>query len=114
MRQGDKGTSGGFGVDPHGNGNRSALADVQPIRFILSDVKGHIGELTINLDGIKKRIDFLQKLPAQIPPSFRICEHLIFKGGLGTWNNGISNLNIRDMRRPSYDKFRNLPAGTMS
>ncbi len=114
MRQGDKGTFGGFGVNHHGNGNRAALADVQPIRSILSALEERIGELTINLNGIKKRIDFFHKLPVQIPLSFMICEYLIFKGEPGTWNKGILNLNIYDMRRPSYDKFRNLPAGTMS
>ena len=70
MLQGDKGISGGFGVAHHGNGNRPALADVPPLRSILSDVKEHIGELTINLDGIKKQIDFyrnsLHKSPCHL------------------------------------------------
>ncbi|GJL67598.1 MAG: hypothetical protein NPIRA06_02330 [Nitrospirales bacterium] len=47
-----------------GMGTESGLAEeIRPLQSILNDVERHIGELTINLDDIRKRIDFLQNLP---------------------------------------------------
>ena len=47
-----------------GMGNERAIAaEIRPVETIINDVKKHIGELTINVESIKKRIEFLQALP---------------------------------------------------
>ncbi len=59
----------------------SALAEeIRPLQSILGDVERHIGELTINLDGIKKRIDFLHKLPATNDPVIQDLRTLDLQG----------------------------------
>lgn len=52
-----------------GMGTGLALSEeIRPLQSILSDVERHIGELTINLDDVKKRIAFLHNLPATNDP----------------------------------------------
>lgn len=96
-------------------GTGSALAEeIRPLQSILSDVERQMGELTINLDDIKKRIDFLHNLPVTNDPVIQELRALDLQGWNCTWNNGNCNLNICDLRRPCYDKFRDFPVNRMS
>jgi hypothetical protein len=92
MRQGDKGTPGGIGVDHHGNGNRSALLGVRLIQSLLSDVIGHIGELTISLDGIKNRIDYYRNSQHESPVLQDVLDLQGWARHLEPWNLHMEGL----------------------
>ena len=83
-----------------GLGTGSANAEeMRPLQSILSDVERHIGELTINLDDIKKRIDFLQNLPSTNDPVIQELRALDLQGWtlhLEQWNLQLEHLRFAE------------------
>lgn len=83
-----------------GLGTGSANAEeMRPLQSILSDVERHIGELTINLDDIKKRIDFLHNLPSTNDPVIQELRALDLQGWtlhLEQWNLQLEHLRFAE------------------
>lgn len=83
-----------------GMGTESALAEeIRPLQSILSDVERRIGELTINLDDIRKRIEFLEKLPVTHDPVIQELRALDLQGWtlhLEQWNLQLEHLRFAE------------------
>lgn len=83
-----------------GMANGLALAEeMRPLKTIISDVGKHIGELTINLAGIQKRIDFLHNLPSTNDPVIQELRKLDLQGWtvhLEQWNLQLEHLRFAE------------------
>ncbi len=83
-----------------GMANGLALAEeMWPLQTILSDVEKHIGELTINLAGIQKRIDFLHNLPSTHDPVIQELRKLDLQGWtvhLEQWDLQLEHLRFAE------------------
>jgi len=58
----------------------AASGDSHPLPAILTDIERHIGELTINIEGISDRIEFLRKAPASKDPLLQEVLNLDIRG----------------------------------
>lgn len=83
-----------------GMGTGSAVAEeIRPLQSIFSDVERHIGELTINLDDIRKRIDFLHNLPVTHDPVIQELRALDLQGWtlhLEQWELQLEHLRFAE------------------
>lgn len=57
-----------------------AAAEVHPLPDILTDIERHIGELSINIEGIADRIEFLRKAPTSKDPLLQEVLNLDIRG----------------------------------
>lgn len=83
-----------------GMGPGSGLAEeIRPLQSIFSDVEKHIGELTINLGEIRKRIEFLENLPVTHDPVIQELRALDLQGWtlhLEQWELQLEHLRFAE------------------
>lgn len=76
-----------------------AAEEIRPLNLILEDLETHIGELTINIEKIKKRIDFLKSIPSSNDSLIQELRELDLKGWklhLEQWNVQLKHLQFAE------------------
>lgn len=73
--------------------------EIRPLQSIIADLERQIGELTLNIEKIKKRIEFLQTLPPSNDSVIQELRDLDLKGWklhLEQWNLQLEHLQFAE------------------